>query len=83
MEFPKPTPVLLPLRMAISACSTQGGNIMTQAFGCVAFVALTPIISIQICGLIYNLKSRQAVSRFISEQETFIDYTEISKEVKR
>ncbi len=69
------------LPLACGACTTLGSNVMTQAFGCVAFVALTPIISIQICGLIYNLKSKKAVSRFISEQETFIDYTEQYAEV--
>ena len=63
------------LPLAIGACSTLGGNIMTQAFGCVAFVALTPIISIQICGLIYNLKAKRAISRFTSETETFLDYS--------
>ena len=70
------------LPLATGACLSLGENVMTQAFGCVAFVALTPIISIQICGLMYNFKSRQAVSRFISEQEYFIDYTEQKGEVK-
>ena len=69
------------LPLACGACYTLGQNVMTQAFGCVAFVALTPIISIQICGLIYNLKSRHAVNRFIAEQEYFIDYAEQSTEV--
>ena len=63
------------LPFAQGACIELGGNVLTQAFGCVAFVALTPIISIQICGLIYNLKSRSAVKRLISEQEVFLDYS--------
>ncbi len=63
------------LPMAIGACYTRGGNIMTQAFGCVAFVALTPIISIQICGLIYSLKAKRAISRFTSETEVILDYS--------
>ena len=63
------------LPLAIGACSTLGGNIMMQAFGCVAFVAMTPIISIQICGLIYNLKAKRAISRFTSETEVFLDYS--------
>ncbi len=63
------------LPMAIGACSRLGGNIMTQAFGCVAFVALTPIISIQICGLIYSLKAKRAISRFTSETEVILDYS--------
>ncbi len=63
------------LPMAIGACTTLGGNVMTQAFGCVAFVALTPIISIQICGLMYSLKAKRAISRFTAETETFLDYS--------
>ena len=63
------------LPLAIGACSTLGGNIMTQAFGCVAFVALTPIISIQICGLIYSLKAKRAISRFTTEREVILDYS--------
>ncbi|MBR3894035.1 MAG: DUF1538 domain-containing protein [Clostridia bacterium] len=64
------------LPLSIGACSTVGGNIMTQAFGCVAFVALTPIISIQICGLIYSLKSKHAIRRFSTETELFFDYSD-------
>ena len=63
------------LPMAIGACSTLGVDIMTQAFGCVAFVAMTPIISIQICGLVYNLKAKRAISRFTTEREVFLDYS--------
>ena len=67
------------LPFAQGACRALGGNIMTQAFGCVAFVALTPIVSIQICGLIYKMKSRNAVKRLSTEQEYFIDYSESTK----
>lgn len=62
------------LPMAIGACNGCGSDIMTQAFGCVAFVAMTPVISVQICGLKYRLKSRRAVSRFLEIPETFIEY---------
>ena len=68
------------LPLAIGACTALGGNIMTEAFGCVAFTAMTPIISIQISGLIYRLKAKKAVRRFIAEEEYFIDYAEIIRE---
>jgi len=45
---------LLPL--CIGTCETLGGNIMTDAFGVVALVALTPLIAIQIMGLSYRIK---------------------------
>lgn len=64
------------LPLCIGACEALGGNVMTEAFGCVAFVALTPIISIQLTGLLYNIKNRRIKKKFVTESETFIDYTE-------
>ena len=40
---------LLPL--AMGACEAVGGNIMTDAFGIVAMVAMTPLLTIQLLGL--------------------------------
>ncbi len=62
------------LPLCIGACKALGGDIMEDAFGCVALVAMAPIISIEICGLIYRLKSEHRVRRFISASETFVDY---------
>ena len=46
------------LPFAMGACEAAGGNILTDAFGLVAMVAMTPLITIQVMGLIYNLKIR-------------------------
>lgn len=54
---PMTSTFLLPL--CIGACEMLGGNIMTDAFGVVALVALTPVISIQIMGLWYQYKMRK------------------------
>ncbi len=51
---PMTSTFLLPL--CIGACEALGGNIMTDAFGAVALVALTPLIAIQIMGISYKLK---------------------------
>ena len=45
---------LLPL--ALGVCGATGGNIATQGFGVVAMVAMTPLITIQILGLVYKIK---------------------------
>ena len=58
----------------MGACEVLGGNVMTDAFGCVALVAMAPIISIPICGLVYRLKSKRHVQSFISAEETFVLY---------
>ena len=62
------------LPLAIGACTTLGGDIMTDAFGCVAFVAMAPIIAIEIFGLIYTIKSRRIKRSFVSKEENFVEY---------
>ena len=49
---------LLPL--AQGACVAVGGNIVTDAFGVVAMVAMTPLITVQLMGLLAELKTRKA-----------------------
>ena len=51
---------LLPL--AQGACLAVGGNIVTDAFGVVAMVAMTPLITLQILGLVYRVRSRKTVA---------------------
>ena len=51
---PMTSAFLLPL--SIGVCKALGGDLMTDAFGVVALVALTPLIAIQIMGLVYQYK---------------------------
>ena len=48
---PMTSTFLLPL--AMGACTALGGNVVTDAFGVVALVALAPPVAIQIMGVIY------------------------------
>ena len=48
------------LPFAMGACQALGGNIMLDAFGLVALVAMMPLITVQIMGLIYVIKTRKA-----------------------
>ena len=48
------------LPFAVGACSALGGNIAEDAFGVVAMVAMTPLIAIQILGLVYKIKQSSA-----------------------
>ena len=45
---------LLPL--AMGACVAVGGDVAVDAFGVVAMVAMTPLITIQILGLVFKAK---------------------------
>ena len=51
---------LLPL--AMGACQTLEGEIMTDAFGIVAMVAMTPLVTIQILGLIYTIGENKRIT---------------------
>ena len=53
---PMTSTFLLPLSMG--ACTAIGGNVVRDAFGIVALVALAPLIAIQIMGLVYNHKAK-------------------------
>jgi hypothetical protein len=48
------------LPFAVGACAAVGGNIAEDAFGVVAMVAMTPLIAIQILGLVYKLRRASA-----------------------
>ena len=63
---------LLPL--AQGACKAAGGNMITDAFGVVAMVAMTPLITLQVLGVIYRIKggelekgSQKAGQKFLSD----------------
>ncbi len=55
------------LPFAMGACSALGGNIITDAFGIVAMVAMTPLITIQIMGLIFQIKENKLHHEFAEE----------------
>ena len=52
---PMTTSFLLPFIIGI--CYAHNGNVLTDAFGLVALVALSPLITIQMLGIIYKLIS--------------------------
>lgn len=55
------------LPFAIGACTSVGGDVVTDAFGVVAMVAMTPLITIQVMGLIYKLQGKSTEG--LSEME--------------
>ena len=55
------------LPFAMGACEALGGNIITDAFGIVAMVAMTPLITIQIMGLIFRIKENKLHREFAAD----------------
>ena len=61
---------LLPFTMGV--CVASGGDVVTDAFGIVSMVAMMPLITIQILGLVYKLRLAKA-----EKNETIADlYTD-------
>ncbi len=59
---------LMPL--ALGATYAIGGNIMTDAFGVIAMVALLPPITVQILGLIYQIKLKLNDEVIVPEEDS-------------
>lgn len=75
------------LPFAMGACERLGGDILTDAFGIVAMVAMTPLITIQCLGLVY--KHKLTHTREVTELEEalmtdtdIIDYDETITETE-
>lgn len=65
------------LPFAMGACESLGGDVLMDAFGIVAMVAMTPLITIQIVGLDYKRRLRKAEAAAISAiDDEVIDYTD-------
>ena len=67
---------LLPL--AMGACESLGGDVMMDAFGIVAMVAMTPLVTIQILGLMMRRKKRAVSSA--QEEDGILAFEEVSDE---
>ena len=68
------------LPFAMGACQALGGDVLMDAFGVVAMVAMTPLITIQILGLFYQRKLKRTRDVTAEEEllltDDIIDYTE-------
>ncbi|MGI6254195.1 MAG: DUF1538 domain-containing protein [Acutalibacter sp.] len=70
------------LPFAMGACSALGGNVLTDAFGIVAMVAMTPLVAIQCLGAVYQRRLRRTVEVTAAEissmsSEDIIDFDDV------
>lgn len=61
------------LPFAMGACTAVGGDILTDAFGIVAMVAMTPLITIQTLGLASELRKKWIARYYQSQFEQIED----------
>ena len=68
------------LPFAVGACTGMGGDVLSQAFGIVAMVAMTPLITIQLLGfrsvMSRKIKQNIAMKRILNaDDEQIIEFT--------
>ena len=68
---PMTTTFILPF--AMGACRALGGNVMQDAFGIVAMVAMTPLITIQLMGLWSEVRHRARHRRAVTQIDPALD----------
>ena len=62
---------LLPMTMGF--CTAVGAYLARDAFGVVALVAMTPLIAIQLLGILYGTRQRGASAGVSEEREEIIE----------
>ena len=62
------------LPFAQGACLALGGNVETDAFGVVAMVAMTPLITIQVMGLVSRFRTKSNALQPVSETAEPVSY---------
>lgn len=60
------------LPLLIGVCSCLGGNIYADAFGLIALCAMSPLITVQLLGTVFKIKTKAQIYRDIDEE--IIDY---------
>ncbi len=76
---PMTSTFLLPL--SIGTCTALGGNLMTDAFGVVALVALTPLIAIQIMGIVYQIKTGKSGAKITAIPENSDEIIDLEEDI--
>lgn len=80
-----PMSVAFLLPFAMGASAALSGNVLTDAFGVVAMVAMMPLLTVQIIGLIYTLKLKKKEKRkniVITDNESENEIIHFDEETK-
>ena len=66
------------LPFAMGACEQLGGNVLLDAFGIVAMVAMTPLLTIQILGLVMTRQKKTAAEEL--QEDSIMEFEEVANE---
>ena len=56
------TPLMLGVAQAVAAGSTTGASLMTNGFGIIAFISITPMIAVQALGIVFEYRAKKVRS---------------------
>lgn len=62
------------LPLVIGVCNALNGNIITDAFGLISFIAMSPFITVQLLGIIFRIKTRVEIDKNINEEIVDFDW---------
>lgn len=65
------TPLTLSIATAVAEANGSQMSILTNGFGIISFISVTPLIAIQVLGIIYNIRIKRAEKE--AAEETFED----------
>jgi len=69
------------LPFAIGACEAMGGNVITDAFGVVAMIAMTPLITIQILGAFVAHKQKKSLDAYLISPDQWAEMQNITADI--
>lgn len=74
------TPLTLSIAKAVAEANGSAMSILTNGFGIISFISVTPLIAIQLLGIIYNLRLKRAekeeTAEALGELESFVLQTD-------
>ncbi len=71
------TPLTLSIAQAVAINANQTMSVLTNGFGIISFISVTPLIAVQALGIIYNVKAKKA--RTYNEFEDLQDYVKATE----
>ncbi len=80
------TPLTLSIAQSVATMTNSTMSILTNGFGIISFISVTPLIAIQALGIIYNIRSKKASKNLAQESfdelQKFVD-NDTDKSVKK
>ncbi len=73
------TPLTLGIAQSVAKMSGSEMSILTNGFGIIAFISVTPLIAVQALGIIYNIRSKRLES---AENEMYSALQELADDLK-